>query len=90
MSLTGYYDICTLFCFFGVACLFFSAPCGGWTPPNEVGVKRLKTSVPTGGSRDTGLAFCSSARTPGSPCNRALWWERAGHQAADYSNLIST
>lgn len=50
--------------------LFFFVWCSS---SSEANVKHLKTSVPTGGSRDTILTSCSSARTVLSPSNRFLW-----------------
>lgn len=43
-----------------------------WSSCSEAAVRRLNTSVPTGGSREATLAFCSPARTSSSPCSRFL------------------
>lgn len=49
-----------------------------WSSCSEAAVRRLNTSVPTGGSRDATLVFCSAARTPSSPCSRFLAAELIG------------
>lgn len=68
---------CTSFFFFLVFRSFFSASCC-WIPSSEAAVKCLKTSVPTGGSRDAILLFCSAARTAPSPSNCFLRKTKGG------------
>lgn len=53
--------LCTmLFCSF-FSCIILHRLC------SEAAVRHLNTSMPTGGSKDATLAFCSAARTPSSP-----------------------
>lgn len=64
---------CTsMFLSFRLCRSFSSASYRRWISSSEAGVKRLKTSEPTGGSRGAILAWCSAARTPPSPSNNLL------------------
>lgn len=90
-----FWNLIIIFCTFLLfGCSFSSASQRRWISSSEAGVKRLKTSVPTGGSRDAIVAFWSSAHTPLSPSNCFLWREREwsqhrnGGPACNYKKLL--
>lgn len=72
---------CTSLFFFLLFRSFSSASWRSWISPSEAGVKRLKTSVPTGGSRDAILPFCIAARTSLSASSLPLWREEEQFQS---------